>query len=116
MLNAASRPLLLGHRGVRPIPLTGVPRPDLPAENTIAAFDYALAHGCDGFEFDVRFTRDRHSVICHDSHFDGREISTTDYADLERDGNPPPCLEDVLKRFSPTAYLDIERRSAGMKS
>jgi glycerophosphoryl diester phosphodiesterase len=110
-LNA--RPLLLGHRGVRPIPLTGVPRPDLPAENTIAAFDYALAHGCDGFEFDVRFTRDRHSVICHDSHFDGREILTTDYADLERDGSHPPRLEDVLARFGHAAYLDIELKVSG---
>lgn len=93
--------------------LSGARPADLPAENTIAAFDYALANGCDGFEFDVRFTSDTRAVICHDPEFSGREISSADYAALGRDGNPPPCLEDVLKRFSPTAYLDIELKVIG---
>jgi len=113
MLSAASHPLLLGHRGVRSMPLSGARPADLPAENTIAAFDYALANGCDGFEFDVRCTRDGRSVICHDPEFNGREISTTDYADLGRDGSRPPCLEDALARFGRVAYLDIELKLTG---
>jgi glycerophosphoryl diester phosphodiesterase len=52
------RPLLLGHRGLRV--------PQAPPENTFAAFDLALQHGCDGFEFDVRLTGDGRAVICHD--------------------------------------------------
>ncbi len=37
----ATRPLLLGHRGAR--------SEKSPPENTFAAFDFALASGCDGF-------------------------------------------------------------------
>ena len=53
-----SRPLLLGHRGARG--LKSIP------ENTLAAFDRALADGCDGFEFDVRLTADGQAVVHHD--------------------------------------------------
>jgi hypothetical protein len=45
-------PLLLGHRGAR----------RAAPENTLAAFDLALQHGCDGFEFDVRRTLDGRSL------------------------------------------------------
>ncbi len=48
--------LLLGHRGAR----------KYAPENTFAAFDLALTHGADGFEFDVRRTRDGANVIGHD--------------------------------------------------
>ena len=43
-----ARILLLGHRGARHYGL----------ENTLAGFDLALQHSADGFEFDVRATRD----------------------------------------------------------
>jgi glycerophosphoryl diester phosphodiesterase len=111
-----SRPLLLGHRGVRPLPVMGVRwrKPDLPPENTFAAFDYALQQGCDGFEFDVRFTRDRHSILHHDPKLKGSEIAITDQALLEgRIGSKLVSLEDVLKRYGPTAWLDIELKVAG---
>ncbi|MGZ4878667.1 MAG: glycerophosphodiester phosphodiesterase, partial [Candidatus Angelobacter sp.] len=48
--------LLLGHRGARLY----------APENTITAFDLSLDHGVDGFEFDVRCTRGRRSIVCHD--------------------------------------------------
>ena len=112
MVKCASRPLLLGHRGVRPISCNDA-GPDVPAENTIRAFDYALANGCDGFEFDVRFTRDKRAVLCHDPQLDGKEISATDYRDLSRDRPDLACLEDVLARFGDTAYLDIELKTSG---
>ena len=41
--SASSRPLLFGHRGVRPLPRAAARWDDLPAENTLAAFDYAVA-------------------------------------------------------------------------
>ncbi len=85
----------------------------LPAENTIAAFEYALANGCDGIEFDVRFTRDGRAVVCHDPQLDGKEISATDYSDLLRGRKELACLEDVLARFGDTAYLDIEVKVGG---
>ena len=47
------------------------------SENTIDAFNYAVCSGCDGFEFDVRFTSDRHSVLCHDPKLNRKEVATT---------------------------------------
>jgi len=113
---ANSSPLLLGHRGFRPLPRAGVRwrRPGTPAENTLAAFDYAMANGCDGFEFDVRYTHDRRSVLCHDPKLRRKEVAATAYAGLERRrGYNLPCLEDVLARFAATAWLDIELKATG---
>ncbi len=82
----------------------------------MAAFEYAMANGCDGFELDVRHTRDRRSVLCHDPSFDRREVAATDYSGLERrTGYNLSCLEDVLKRFGETAWLDIELKVAGQE-
>src|SRR5579864_984879 len=91
-----SRPLLLGHRGARST--RSIP------ENTLASFDLAREHGCDGFEFDVRQTGDGRCVICHDPEIQGIEIAragTEDLADL-------PVLEQVLARYRERAFLDIE--------
>lgn len=111
--NRASRPLLLGHRGLRARGLTRLPAAG-PVENSLAAFESALSQGCDGFEFDVRHTRDGRHVICHDPDFNGREIAASDFADLAgRDGKRLACLEDVLKQFGRSAYLDIELKVAG---
>ena len=109
-----TRPLLLGHRGARPIRRLGVslPAQRLPAENTIAAFDYAIANGCDGFEFDVRYTRDLRSVLCHDPRHNRMEsLAITDYEGLDHPGLP--CFEEVLERFAGMAYLDIELKVRG---
>jgi len=109
------RPLLLGHRGVRPLP-PGLRRrtQPIPPENTLAAFEYALANGCDGFEFDVRFTRDARQVLCHDPKLSGREISASSYEDLCATCNSAlSCLEDVLRQFGRRAYLDIEVKVCG---
>jgi glycerophosphoryl diester phosphodiesterase len=117
-----SRPLLLGHRGARPrLPRLGLRWPGAPAENSLAAFEYALGQGCDGFEFDVRFTSDRRSAVCHDPRYGRREIANTEYAGLdrrhrfERRRAPMPCLEDVLARFGSTSYLDIELKVGGQE-
>lgn len=110
------RPLLLGHRGVRPLPFLGLRwrKPELPAENTLEAFDYALSHGCDGFEFDVRYTRDRRSVLHHDSDVDGRDVAACEHTFLERRlGYKLASVEETLQRFAPTAWLDIELKTAG---
>jgi len=41
----------------------------------VEAFNLALEHGCDGFEFDVRYTQDDRAVICHNP-FTGEGVST----------------------------------------
>ena len=100
-------PLLLGHRGCRG-------RRSGPAENSLPAFEYALAQGCDGFEFDVRHTLDGRNVLCHDPEWHGIEIASARYAELvDRDGACVPTLEEVLERFGESAYLDIELKVPG---
>ncbi len=103
------RPILLGHRGCR-----GRGTTVLPVENSLAAFEYAVTHGCDGFEFDVRHTRDGRNVLWHDPTWRGLEIAASDYDDLtERNGARLPILEEVLQRFGAHAFLDIELKVLG---
>lgn len=96
-----SRPLFLGHRGARAT--RSIP------ENTIESFDLALAHGCDGFEFDVRQTADGRAVICHDPTVHGIEVARAGSGDLQ----DLPVFEQVLARYSQTAFLDIEIKTTG---
>lgn len=101
---------------MRPLPYLGLRwrKNSLPVENTIAAFDYAMSHGCDGFEFDVRFTRDRRSVLHHDSRLRRKTVAHTEYSGLERRrGYNLACLDEVLTRFGASAYLDIELKVSG---
>jgi glycerophosphoryl diester phosphodiesterase len=98
-----ARPLLLGHRGARA-------SRQFP-ENTLASFELCLQHGCDGFEFDVRRSRDGQAVICHDASLGGSQIQKTDFKNL-----PLPTLEDVLRQFAHRAFLDIELKVTGLET
>jgi glycerophosphoryl diester phosphodiesterase len=99
-----SRPVLLGHRGVRGDKST--------PENTIAAFDRALEAGCDGFEFDVRLTGNGRMVVCHDAKVDGITISdATDEQLLHL-----PELGDVLRRYCSRGFLNIEIKVEGIEA
>ncbi|HVI07839.1 MAG TPA: glycerophosphodiester phosphodiesterase [Candidatus Binatia bacterium] len=97
-----SRPLLLGHRGARE---KGI------RENTIEAFDRALAAGADGFEFDVRLSADGQAVICHDPSSLGQDIRTHSAHELNL-----PLLGDVLERYHTSAFLDIELKVTGLEA
>ena len=110
------RPLLLGHRGAR----------RTAPENTLAAFDLALTHGCDGFEFDVRSTADQRAILCHDPTLAGLTVAQVEYSailgkcPLNSSGGTTdceiiPCLEDVIARYAGRAYLDIELKVAGLE-
>jgi glycerophosphoryl diester phosphodiesterase len=99
----ATRPLLLGHRGAR--------AEKSIYENTLASFDRALAHGCDGFEFDVRLSADGQAVICHDATVHDLEIAHCSAQQLAL-----PLLRDVLERYSTTAFLDIELKISGFEA
>ena len=99
------RPLLLGHRGLRS-------RSFFVRENTLAAFDLALQHGCDGFEFDVRLTADNHAVICHGHRFASTTIARATAARLR----VLPRLEDVVEHYAHRAFLDIELKVPGIES
>jgi glycerophosphoryl diester phosphodiesterase len=97
------RPLLLGHRGARAT--RSIP------ENTLASFDLALAHGCDGFEFDVRRTADGQAVVCHDPRVKGRVVTRAAAAELAG----LATLEQVCERYSGKTVLDIEMKVAGLE-
>jgi len=101
------KPLLLGHRGCRG-------RRALPTENSLPAFEYALTEGCDGFEFDVRHTRDGFNVLWHDPDWQGIQIAATDRMKLaDRSGVGLPLLEQVLEQFGQRAFLDVELKVPG---
>jgi glycerophosphoryl diester phosphodiesterase len=98
-----SRPILLGHRGVRG--RYGV------RENSLAAFDLALEHGCDGFEFDVRLTADGRAVVCHDSRYGRLSVAKCPVDRLRG----LPLLEEVVARYCQRAFLDIELKVPGVE-
>ncbi|MGH9516779.1 MAG: glycerophosphodiester phosphodiesterase [Terriglobales bacterium] len=101
----ASRPILLGHRGLRSRALR-------IRENTFSAFDLALQHGCDGFEFDVRLTADDRAVICHGARFAGITIARSSCMRLRA----LALLDDVLARYATRAFLDVELKVPGLES
>jgi len=100
----AKLPLLLGHRGASAS--TGVP------ENTFDSFDLALAHGCNGFEFDVRLTACGRAVVCHDPKVGKIMISHAQASRLPQ----LPRLSQVLQRYGQRAFLDIELKVEDLES
>ena len=100
----AATPLLLGHRGARAV--RSVP------ENTIASFDLALAHGCDGIELDLRVTSDGRMLVCHNAKAGKIAVAGATARQLLH----LPRLEEVLKRYGHRAFLDIELKVRGLES
>jgi len=96
------RLLLLGHRGCR---LGTTP------ENTFAAFDASLDHGCDGFEFDVRRTADGRAVVIHNPRHKGISVAKARTGQLKA----LPRMEQVLERYGPRGFLDIELKVRGLE-
>ncbi|MCU1256109.1 MAG: glycerophosphoryl diester phosphodiesterase, partial [Candidatus Angelobacter sp.] len=72
----------------------------------------------DGFEFDVRCTRSKQSIICHDGRFNRMVVRKSTLEQIQAscslDGKPP-CLEDVLEFYSHRAFLNIEVKVRGME-
>jgi glycerophosphoryl diester phosphodiesterase len=91
---------VLAHRGVT----------DSARENTAAAFAAAVDLGVDGFETDVRRTKDGVLVLFHDRHLpDGRAVSDAAYSEIRHD-HPELMLfkvEEALARW-PTLVWNLE--------
>jgi glycerophosphoryl diester phosphodiesterase len=81
--------LILSHRGVQ----TYAP------ENTLAAFDAAIALGVDGIETDIRLSRDGIPILFHDRLTpDGDEVAAVTQTELsDRMGYAIPTLEEALR-------------------
>jgi glycerophosphoryl diester phosphodiesterase len=91
-------------------------------ENTVSAFDLALANGCDGFEFDVRLTADCQAIIFHDPDISGNPVATCSFEILSNLNGPRQFgerilrLEDVISRYAASAFLDIELKVPGLEA
>jgi len=93
-------PLVVGHRGVRGV--------GAPPENTLAAFESAVAAGAKAIELDVRTTKDGEVVVFHDERMgrmrpdagDDRllaSVTLSELAKLTLDGGEAiPTLSRVL--------------------
>lgn len=102
-----SRPLVLGHRGMRGAP-----------ENTMPAFERALAVGADGVELDVRCCKSGEIVVFHDLDLQRmaqrpERIAEVDYAFLQTldlgDGARIPLLAEVVARTTRSGkHLNVE--------
>jgi len=82
-------------------------------ENTIAAFDRALAHGTWGIEFDVRWTRDLHPVVAHDPDLKrvfgiDTTIAAVDFKHLRSRCPQVPLLSEVVAKYGRQMHLMVE--------
>lgn len=96
--------LIIAHRGASS---------DAP-ENTLAAFDLALAEGADGLEFDVRLAACGTPVIIHDetlrrTHGLPERVDAMDATALEALG--VPLLATVLWRYAGEMMLFVEAKT-----
>src|SRR5260370_24156081 len=91
--------LILSHRGHHQI----------APENTLDAFDQAVALGADGLETDIRLSADGLPILFHDrSTADGRSMASLSRAELsELVGYPVPTLGEALDQFS-DVFCDLE--------
>jgi|GEM_PF-292269 len=101
-------PLRLGHRGHR-VPEWGEP------ENTLAAFDRALACGCEGLELDLQPTLDGRVVVAHDPELHTASgavaVAEATLRSLRRLQPRLATLDQVLRRYRSRAWLDLELKS-----
>lgn len=86
-------------------------------ENTLAAFDRAIALGVAGIELDVHLSCDGAAVVIHDDTVDRTTNGTGSVAGLTQaelrlldagDGERIPTLAEVLDLVGDRAHLDIE--------
>lgn len=83
--------LLLAHRGYH----------KSAPENTLAAFEAAVALGLDGIETDVRLSRDGQALLIHDRVLgDRQQVAELTRREIERAlAHPVPTLAEALERF-----------------
>jgi glycerophosphoryl diester phosphodiesterase len=104
------RCLVIAHRGA-----WGPGTPNAPAENTLEAFDAAIALGADMIELDVRRTRDGQLVVFHDARVKTVPTSSLRYDELKTKHTKtrPPLLQDVLELTRDRIALNLEIKEAG---
>lgn len=106
------QPLIIAHRGASAY----------VKENTLAAFEKAIALGADMVEFDVRRTKDKVLIIYHDPELavgNGpsgkvyRPIRKLTYAEVRAIDPEIPTLEAALEVCQNRIHLDVELKGIG---
>lgn len=99
---------LIGHRGAKDV--LGI------KENSFAAFDYALNHGMNGIEIDVRWTADQQLVVAHDPdllrvHGLEQQIHQLSLAELQTLCPDVPSLKSVIERYvgKLSFYIELKK-------
>jgi glycerophosphoryl diester phosphodiesterase len=97
-------PKIIAHRGAE------------AKENTIAAFERAIALGVDGVEFDVRVTQDQVLVIHHDPEVDGHLIQALTWRELQANAPEIPTFEQTIACCQGQTFMDIELKELGYEA
>jgi glycerophosphoryl diester phosphodiesterase len=114
MLESLPQPVVFAHRGASAY----------APENTLAAFELALAHGADAIELDVKLSADGHAVVIHDATVDRttgargwvKDLSLAQLRALEAGsfmaaqfhGEKIPMLEEVFEAVGRRTFINVE--------
>jgi len=114
MLNTLAHPAVFAHRGA------SVHAP----ENTLAAFELALAQGADGIELDVKLSADGRVVVIHDPTVDRttgahglvKDLSLAQLQSLNAGsffsekyaGEKIPTLDEVFEAVGKRTFINVE--------
>jgi glycerophosphoryl diester phosphodiesterase len=101
-------PKIIAHRGAAVAPEN--------TENTLAAFEQAIALGADGVEFDVRCTQDRVLIIHHDPEVAGQPISELTWSQLIALAPNIPTLSETIACCRGRIHLDVELKASGYEA
>lgn len=102
---ASTAPLVVAHRGAwGPAP-----------QNSLEAFERAIALGCDGIEIDVRRTADGRLVVVHDHRVGGRLVARQEHHRLQErmKSGQAPTLEAALELVAGRIAVDLELKEPG---
>lgn len=96
--------LIIAHRGAS----------SAAPENSLEAFDLAIAAGADMIEFDVRRTRDDYLIVFHDADLGGAPVGQLTRGEVgEQTGMTPPVLDEVLEFAQGRVKLNVELKEDG---
>ncbi|MBV6401164.1 MAG: Glycerophosphodiester phosphodiesterase [Anaerolineales bacterium] len=114
MIESLPQPVIFAHRGASAY----------APENTLAAFELAVAQGADAIELDVKLSSDGHAVVIHDDTVDrttdgvGRvkELTLAELRSLDAGasfsekyrGEKIPLLEEVFEAVGRRSFINVE--------
>ncbi|MCU0565765.1 MAG: glycerophosphodiester phosphodiesterase [Oculatellaceae cyanobacterium Prado106] len=85
-------------------------------ENTLAAFEGAIAIQADCIELDVRCSQDQVLIVHHDPVIGGQAIEALTWADIQRLDPEVPTLEAAIACCQGRIQLDVEIKEPGYET